>query len=88
RGLLQGVIGKDGTCRPQMVDESYGIYHRLLVEMRKITGVGAILNTSFNLHGEPMVATPAQALDCFRRSGADGLVMGEFVVERAGGASS
>jgi carbamoyltransferase len=81
RPLLEGVIGRDGTCRPQMVDESYGLYHRLLAAVKKETGVGAVLNTSFNLHGEPVVATPADALDCFLRSGADALVMGDFVVE-------
>ena len=82
RDLRKGVIGRDGTCRPQMVDESYGIYHRLLVSTRKAIGVGALLNTSFNLHGEPLVASPAQAIDCFVRSGADVLVMGDFLVER------
>jgi carbamoyltransferase len=87
RELLKGVIGRDGTCRPQMVDESYGIYHRLLVATRKAIGVGALLNTSFNLHGEPLVATPAQAIDCFLRSGADVLVIGDFLLQ-PGGVSS
>ena len=84
RELLKGVLGRDGTCRPQMVDKSYGIYHRLLASTRKAIGVGALLNTSFNLHGEPLVATPAQAIDCFLRSGADVLVMGDFLMEPPG----
>ncbi len=84
RELLKGVLGRDGTCRPQMVDESYGTYHRLLVSTRKAIGVGALLNTSFNLHGEPLVASPAQAIDCFLRSGADVLVMGDFLMEPPG----
>ncbi len=87
RELLKGVVGRDGTCRPQMVDESYGIYHRLLVYTRAAIGVGALLNTSFNLHGEPMVASPAQAIDCFLRSGADVLVMGDFVLTHPGASS-
>jgi carbamoyltransferase len=87
RELLKGVVGRDGTCRPQMVDESYGPYHRLLDSLRKKIGVGALLNTSFNLHGEPLVASPSQAIDCFLRSGADVLVMGDFVVEAEGAAS-
>jgi carbamoyltransferase len=82
RELLKGVVGRDGTCRPQMVDETYGIYHRVLTATRKAIGVGALLNTSFNLHGEPLVATPEQAIDCFVRSGGDVLVMGDFLVER------
>jgi carbamoyltransferase len=81
RAHLEGVIGQDGTCRPQMVDESYGAYHRLLVEMKQEIGVGAVLNTSFNLHGEPVVATPRDAIDCFLRSGADALVLNDFVAE-------
>ncbi len=84
RELLKGVVGRDGTCRPQMVDESYGIYHRLLTSTRKAIGVGALLNTSFNLHGEPLVRSPAQAIDCFLRSGADVLVMGDFLLEHPG----
>jgi carbamoyltransferase len=87
RSFLQGVVGRDGTCRPQMVDESYGSYHRLLVEMKDAIGVGAVLNTSFNQHGEPMVAGPAEAIDCFVRSGADALVMEDFLVERPAGAA-
>jgi carbamoyltransferase len=54
----------------------------VLTETRKAIGVGALLNTSFNLHGEPLVATPEQAIDCFVRSGGDVLVMGDFLVER------
>jgi carbamoyltransferase len=87
RELLKGVVGRDGTCRPQMVDESYGIYHRLLSCTRKEIGVGALLNTSYNLHGEPLVASPAQAIDCFLRSGADVLVMGDFLLEHPGASS-
>ncbi len=87
RELLKGVVSRDGTCRPQMVDESYGIYHRLLSCTRKEIGVGALLNTSYNLHGEPLVASPAQAIDCFLRSGADVLAMGDFLLERPGASS-
>jgi carbamoyltransferase len=78
---LAGVMGRDGTCRPQMVDPSYGRYHELLLALKEAIGIGAVLNTSFNLHGEPIVATPRQALDCFARSGADALVIEDFVVE-------
>jgi carbamoyltransferase len=81
RRALAGVMGRDGTCRPQMVDSSYGRYHELLLALKDAIGIGAVLNTSFNLHGEPIVATPRQALDCFARSGADALVMEDFVVE-------
>ncbi len=81
RAVLAGVTSRDGTCRPQMVDRSYGKYHELLKTLRESVGVGAVLNTSFNLHGEPMVASPDDALSTFTRSGADALVIGDFVVE-------
>jgi carbamoyltransferase len=85
RSALAGVMGRDGTCRPQMVDPSYGRYHELLLALKDAIGIGAVLNTSFNLHGEPIVATPRHALDCFARSGADALILEDFVVEAPGG---
>ena len=81
RDVLAGVTGRDGTCRPQMVDRSYGKFYELLKTLRESVGVGAVLNTSFNLHGEPMVASPDDALSTFTRCGADALVIGDFLVE-------
>lgn len=81
QGLLAGVTGSDGTCRPQMVDASYGKYYELLRKLRERIGVGVVLNTSFNLHGEPMVSSPEDAVSTFIRCGADALVMGDYVVE-------
>ncbi len=81
RDVLSGVTGSDGTCRPQMVDKSYGKYYEILNTLRESVGVGAVLNTSFNLHGEPMVASPDDALSTFTRCGADALVIGDFLVE-------
>ena len=43
---------------------------------------GVVLNTSFNIHGEPLVCTPAEAIDVFTRSGADALAIGPYLVER------
>ena len=81
---LAGVIGRDGTCRPQMVSAADGRFHRLLSELRTTIGVGAVLNTSFNVHGEPMVASPEDAIRTFVACGADALVMNDFLVERGG----
>ena len=47
---------------------------------RRRWGVGAVLNTSFNIHGEPLVCSPAEAVDVFLRSGADALAIGPFLV--------
>lgn len=82
RGQLAGVISVDGTCRPQIVrDDDEGPFGTLLRDGRARWGIGAVLNTSFNIHGEPSVCTPAEAVDVFRRSGADALAMGPFLVE-------
>jgi carbamoyltransferase len=85
RDRLAGVVSIDGTCRPQLVsDDDPSEFAALLREARSRWGVGAVLNTSFNIHGEPMVCTPAEAIDVFKRSGADALAIGPFLVERAG----
>jgi carbamoyltransferase len=87
RELLAGVTSVDGTCRPQFVpDAETSDYADLLREARLRWGVGAVLNTSFNIHGEPLVCSPADAIDVFVRSGADALAIGPFLVERAPGA--
>jgi carbamoyltransferase len=83
RAQLAGVTSVDGTCRPQFVrDADEGPFAALLREVRGRWGVGAVLNTSYNIHGEPLVCTPTEAVDVFRRTGADALVMGPFLVER------
>ena len=80
RERLAATLGADGTCRPQMVGAEGGRFRSLLLEIRAATGVGAVLNTSLNLHGEPMVASPADAVSTFVRSGADALALGDFLV--------
>jgi carbamoyltransferase len=83
RARMAGVISVDGTCRPQFVpDEEPGEFAELLREARGRWGVGAVLNTSFNIHGEPLVCSPAEAIDVFVRSGADALAIGPYLVLR------
>jgi carbamoyltransferase len=80
---LSGVISLARTCRPQVVpDTAEGLFADLLRACRRELGIGAVLNTSFNMHGEPLVCTPDEAIDVYRRSGADVLVLGPHVVER------
>ena len=84
---MAGVVSVDGTCRPQMVaDDDTGEFAKLLQAMRQRIGLGAVLNTSFNIHGEPMVCSPDDAVDVFLRAGADALAIGPFYVERPGDA--
>jgi carbamoyltransferase len=83
RSALAGVINVDGSCRPQIVaDEADSPFASLLREMRARTGLGAVLNTSFNIHGEPLVCTPEQAIRVFHESGADALAIGPFLLRR------
>jgi carbamoyltransferase len=83
RSRLAGVVSVDGTCRPQIVrDDDPGEFASLLREVRARWGTGAVLNTSYNIHGEPIVCSPEEAIDVFLRSGADALAMGPFLVER------
>lgn len=62
---LKGVISIDGTCRPQIVDKNDNLFYKLLQEIKKISGIGIILNTSFNVHGDPMVCSPEDAVETF-----------------------
>lgn len=74
---------EDATIRPQVVSrEQNPGYHRLLERFRERTGRGALLNTSFNLHGEPIVSSPADAIDVMRRSGLNHLALGPHLVSK------
>ncbi len=73
----------DHTIRPQMVDVSWNrSYHRLISHFRDRTGVAAVLNTSFNIHGYPLVIDADRAMWTMKNSGLDFLVVGNTVVER------
>lgn len=86
--LIPAIMHTDGTARIQTVtrDENPQ-YYRLIAEFEKLTGVPMVLNTSFNVRGEPMVCSPQDALKCFWTTGLDALVMGDFVVEKPGKAT-
>jgi len=73
----------DGTARLQTVDREVAPrYHRLIESFGDATGVPVLLNTSFNLKGEPIVNTPGEAFSTFSRCGMDMLVLGNHVVEK------
>jgi carbamoyltransferase len=80
---IPAVTHVDGTARLQTVDQdSSPRYRRLIQTFGEATGVPIVLNTSFNLRGEPIVNTPAQAHSTFSRSGMDVVVLGQHVVEK------
>lgn len=80
--IIAGIHPFDRTCRPQIVNDSNPIFAKIIREFKKITGVGGILNTSFNLHGYPLVGTPEVALSTFADSGLDALVLENWVIEK------
>jgi carbamoyltransferase len=85
RHLIPAVTHVDGTGRLQTVaHEQNPRYWRLIRAFEERTGVPMVLNTSFN-ENEPIVNTPAEALDCFLRTRMDRLVLGDTVVTRNGG---
>jgi len=80
RERLPAVTHVDGTGRLQTVDQaSNPLYHALISAFQRRTGVGLVLNTSFN-ENEPIVDTPEQALDCFARTDMDALCLGRYVL--------
>jgi len=84
RAVLPAITHVDGTGRLQTVQrETNPRYYRLIETFGQATGVPVVLNTSFNLKGEPIVNTPAEAYNTFSKSGMDVLVLGECVVEKA-----
>jgi carbamoyltransferase len=81
---LPAITHVDGSARVQTVDaETNPRFYRLLEAFERRTGCPILLNTSFNLRGEPIVCTPLDALRCFLRSGLDTLVLGEHLLDRA-----
>jgi len=84
QAVIPAVTHVDGTGRLQTVSRAYGSrYYKLIETFGKATGVPVLLNTSFNLRGEPIVNTPAEAFNTFHQSGMDVLVLGDYVVEKA-----
>ena len=84
REAIPAVTHVDGTARVQTVSAgSETLYHRLIVEVGNRTGVPVVLNTSFNIKGQPIVENPNQAISTFYGSGLDILVAGSFVLEKA-----
>jgi len=81
--LPAGLHPFDRSARPQIVTKNDSPkYHALIKAFEDITGVGALLNTSFNIHGEPIVCTPEDAIDTFSRCGLHHLLIGEYLISK------
>ena len=85
RERLQAATHVDGTARPQVVwPEANPRFFRLLDEYYKLSGIPAVINTSFNMHEEPIVATPADAIRAFQQGALDYLAIENFLCSTAG----
>jgi carbamoyltransferase len=74
--LIAGIHPADKSMRPQVIKKSQNQdYWEIVNSFKQITGVGALINTSFNLHGEPIVGSPSDAISTFERSDLDVVVM-------------
>lgn len=83
RALIPAVTHVDGTGRLQTVSKDVNPpFWELINEFKKMTGVPVVMNTSFNLQGEPIVCTPKDAIRTFYSSGLDALIMGSYIVEK------
>jgi carbamoyltransferase len=72
----------DGTARPQLVSATGSPgFHRILTEYHRLTGIPSVINTSFNMHEEPIVCSPDDAVRAFLQGNLDYLAIGEFLVE-------
>ena len=81
--LVAAVHPQDGTARPQILEQAWNPeYHAVIAEFERRTGIGAVLNTSFNLHGEPVVCSAADAVDTFERSGLPHLAVGHWLISK------
>ena len=79
---IQAVVHIDNTARPQIVKSSKNKrYYNIIKAYEKLSGIGCIVNTSFNLHEEPIVESPTDALRAFEQNAIDVLILNDYVVK-------
>jgi len=84
RDALPAITHADGSARIQTVDrETCPLFHDLIARVGELTGTPVVLNTSFNVRGEPIVRSPDDACNCFATTGIDCLAIGDWIVEKA-----
>jgi carbamoyltransferase len=84
RSSIPAVTHVDYSARIQTVRrEDHPLYYDLISEFARMTGVAVLVNTSFNVRGEPIVCTPEDAVRCFLRTNMDALAIGDFLVAKA-----
>lgn len=80
--IIAGLHPFDLTARPMIVNDWNPPLQSIIREFKKLTGVGGLLNTSFNLHGFPVVGSPEVAIETFKNSGLDGLLLEDWLIEK------
>ena len=81
--LKAAIHSADQTGRPQFVTKEYNsTYYNIIKSFEELTGVGALLNTSFNLHGLPIAMTPEDAMHVLDNSGLDALLIEGFLIKK------
>ena len=80
RSVVPAITHVDFSARVQTVDERHGRYHRLMKRFEEMTECPVIINTSFNVRGEPIVCTPEDAYHCFMHTNMDVLAIGNVVL--------
>lgn len=82
--VIPAVTHVDGTARVQTVSRALNPrFHAMISEFKALTGVPVVINTSFNVKGEPIVCTPQDALKCFYNTDMDFLAIGDFLVSKS-----
>ena len=83
KNIIHSAIHVDGTARPQIVKKNINSkFYDLLQRFGKITGHPVLINTSFNIQGEPIVNTPSEAIRCFSGTGIDLLAIGDYLIKK------
>lgn len=83
RKEIPSVVHIDGTARPQTVTRKQNLlYHKFLENIKKETGHGVVINTSFNIKGEPITCRPEDAIRCFFGTGLDALCLGNYLIKK------
>lgn len=81
QAMSPSVVHVDGTARPQLVDpDTSPDFHAILTAYHELTGIPSLINTSFNMHEEPIVCTPEDALRSFQQGSLDYLAIGNWLV--------
>ena len=80
---MPAIVHVDGSARLQTVEpQQHDKFYQLLQAMEGRKGVPCVLNTSFNIKGEPIVCSPKDAIECWSSTGIDSLVLGPYLIEK------